>query len=229
MDENGAVFNVGSFVVRSGTGDLNLVDRWQGSAGFLDDYTDDNVLTLFEKRMLKIKWTDIKRRYDSNLLRIQHHYPDNGAGLSFVSAYKNAYTNLYEYLFVDLVGVHPLLAEQNMGNNSAINSVTFNGMFGAYESALVELDRQFDLNLQEKITSVEFVITDEEIISAVTRTETWIIRMNEIDNAIEQVGQQAEDAYDAINGMMSDLSVTPIEKQSRSLIWSDIKQQYTQL
>lgn len=228
MDENGAVFNVGSFVVRSGSGNVNLVDRWQDSSSFLTDYTDDNVLTPFEKRMLRIKWDDIKKRYDTNLVRITHHFKNDADTKSFVITYKQKYQELYNYLFVTNAGAYPMLADQNMGNATSINGDLFNQRFKDYDSALVELEKEFDFNLQERITNVQFVITDDEIMSAVKRTEDWTVTIGGINQAISNADGKAQSATQSLTDMMSNLTVTPIEKSTLALIWSEIKSQYTQ-
>lgn len=227
MDNNGAVFNVGSFVVRSSTGNINLVDRWQNSSDFLNEYTNDNVITSFEKRMLEIKWKEIKKRYDMNQERITHHFKDDVIR-PFIATYNNAYQALYNYLFVELAGPWPLLAPQNLGNSTPVVSSIFKQKFEEYDTALVELEKQFDLNLQERITNVNFVITDEEIIQSVTRTETWKIQMRTLNEGIAEAKQAAANAAQNLSNMMSDLTISPIEKSTIALVWSEIRSQYTQ-
>lgn len=229
MDDNGAVFNVGSFVVRSSTGNLNLVDRWQDSSDFLNDYTNDNVITPFEKRMLALKWQEIDKRYEANQVRMTHHFDEEGMLQSFILTYEARYQDLYDYLFVDLSGAYPILADENMGNSTPVSAAVFKQKFSEYDDALVELEKQFDFNLQEKITNVEFVITDEEIVSAVTRSETWTFQMNAIQEGINDAKQTAVNANQSITSMMSDLTVSPIEKTTLSIIWGEIKSQYGQM
>jgi phage minor structural protein len=144
MDNNGAIFDVDSFIIRSGTG-VNLVDKWQDSTSFVDEYRDDNLITAYEKKMLNIKWEEIARRYTANNSKLTNYYTDAGASLLFVTDYHARYDELYNYLFVTIHGEAPLLEPTNMTNTTRIVGSEFNTVFRNYDSARVELEKQLEI------------------------------------------------------------------------------------
>lgn len=148
MDDNGAVFDVDAFTIRSGSGG-NLVDRWQDNADFVDEYKDDNLITAYEKKMLKIKWEEIAKRYTANATKLQAYFADAGVSLEYVNVYHTKYDDLYKYLFVTPIGDKPLLADNNLANTTRILSSEFDGKFRAYDTALVELEKQLAIRAKE--------------------------------------------------------------------------------
>jgi hypothetical protein len=145
LDDNGAVFDVDSFKIRSSNDGSNLVDRWQTFADFVDEYKDDNLITPFEKKMLKIKWEEIAKRYTANSNKIINFYADAGVSKQFVQDYHSKYDELYDYLFVTIHGDKPLLSDDNLAFTTRIVSAEFDGKFRAYDTTLVELEKQLDI------------------------------------------------------------------------------------
>mgnify|MGYP003552359672 FL=1 len=141
MDENGAVFDVNSFKIRSSSGS-NLVDRWQTFSDFVDEYKDDNLITAYEKKMLVIKWEEMAKRYIANNERLNAYYVDGGTSLQFVNDYHYSYDELYDYLFVTPHGDKPLLAQDNLIYTTRIVSTEFESKFRVYDTNLVELEKQ---------------------------------------------------------------------------------------
>lgn len=149
LDNNGAIFDVGSFIIRSSSGDGNLVDRWQDNANFVEEYKDDNLITAYEKKMLKIKWDELDKRYQANRTKIVNFYEDDGVSLNWVNDYTNRYTELHDYLFVTVHGDMPMLDPLNMAYTTRIIGEDFNNVFANYDTALVETEKQLDLKSKE--------------------------------------------------------------------------------
>lgn len=142
LDNNGAVFDVSAFIIRSKSGGGNLVDRWQDNADFVDEYKDDNLITAYEKKMLKIKWTEINDRYLANNTKILNYYGSESENLLFVQNFHNRHQELYDYLFVTVHGDAPMLSDENMAFTTRIESTVFNAKFRNYDSAVVEVEKQ---------------------------------------------------------------------------------------
>lgn len=170
MDNNGATFDVGSFIIRSGTD--NLVDRWQGTGNFVDEFKDDNIITAYEKKILKIKWEEIAKRYTANDTKLIGYYADAGVSLQFVNDYHNRYDELYAYLFVTLRGNYPLLADANMTNTTTIIGTEFDTAFRSYDSALVELEKQLSIRAK--------VLADQGIADAKSANDLAVEVMDDV-------------------------------------------------
>lgn len=149
LDNNGAVFDVGSFIIRSSSGEGNLVDRWQDNADFVDAYKDDNLITAYEKKMLKIEWEEIDKRYQANSEKIINFYEDDGVSLEWVQSYHARYNELYDYLFVTVHGDLPMLDPTNMAYTTRIIADEFNAVFRNYDTNLVEAEKQLDLRANQ--------------------------------------------------------------------------------
>lgn len=145
MDNNGAIFDVDSFIIRSSSGNGNLVDRWQEGADFVEAYKDDNLITAYEKKMLKIKWEEMDARYEANRTKIINFFEDDGASKAYVTTYYAKYQELYDYLFVTPHGDMPMLASENLPYTTRIIGTDFDAKFKNYDSALVSLESQLDL------------------------------------------------------------------------------------
>ncbi|MCY8549291.1 phage tail protein [Bacillus haynesii] len=147
LDDNGAVFDVNSFIIRSNSGN-NLINRWENNSDFVEAYKDDNLITPYEKKMLKIKWEEFSKRYDANMVKVNNYY-ENPSTLWFVSEYVDKYNQLYEYLFVTVHGDKPMLSDDNMAYTTRIVGTEFDAMFRNYDNALVELEKQLDIRAKE--------------------------------------------------------------------------------
>lgn len=144
MDENGAVFDVKSFTVRSGTGTgSNLVDRWQKSSTFAENYEDDNTITPYEKKVLKYNYDEIDIRNTSNESRISALYT-NPSSYGFITNYRNAYKALKDILFTTVNSDgKPLLDPTNMNTITSVSGTLINDKFSAFKEKEVELQKQF--------------------------------------------------------------------------------------
>lgn len=144
MDNNGAIFDVDAFTIRSSSGN-NLVEEWIEGKDFVDDFRDDNIITAYEKKMLKIEWDKIFLRYNANLEKVATYYANNGVGLAFVENYHTTYLALYDYLYTLPQDTLPLLHALNLSNSTRVDSAVFNNFFRSYENAEIELEKQLSL------------------------------------------------------------------------------------
>lgn len=62
-----------------------------------------------------------------------------------------------------------------------------------------------------------------------TRATDWIPAVEDVNSLISAVNETATSAKSATDDMMSDLKVTPLEKNELSRLWERIKSEYTQL
>lgn len=161
LDNNGAVFDVDKFILRSGqTG--NLVDRWQKSSDFIDEYRDDNLVTAYEKKMLKLEWEKMQTVYNANLVKVDNYYDGTGDQLGFVVDYKNTHQALYEYLFVTPFGDKPMLADDNMAYTTRVDGTEFNTKFRDFQNAQVELEKQLDLRAKQLSDNAKSLAQDAQ-------------------------------------------------------------------
>lgn len=143
MDENGAVFDVSSFTVRSGTGSNNLVDRWQKSSTFSENYEDDNAITPYEKKIYRYNFGEIDIINTSNEQRITSLFA-NPSSLSYINEYRTAFKNLKDQLFtVKNSDGKALLDETNMNTVTSLSGTLINDRFATFKTKEVELQKQF--------------------------------------------------------------------------------------
>ena len=154
LDNNGARFTVDSFIIESSNGS-NMVEKWTETTDFVDEYKDDNIITPYEKKMLKIEFDKILTKYNANVEKIGIYYPDNGAGLDFVTNYNYRYQELYNYLFVTKQGDFALLADNNMTNSTRILATDFDAKFRDFDTAEVELEKQILLKAKSIVADLE--------------------------------------------------------------------------
>jgi phage minor structural protein len=151
FDNNGVYIEASAFVVKSGSGTgVNLRDVWNGTTDFVDAFKDDNIITPYEKKMLKSEWDKIKAQYDSNAIKLNGYYDDQGLSIPEVLAYHNRYVELFRYLFEDLqTDGFPLLGEANIGKSTRIDRVIFENRFKDYDSARLTVDEILALRAKQ--------------------------------------------------------------------------------
>lgn len=150
LDNNGARFDVKSFIITSSSGgDENLMDKILNNSDFIDEYRDDNMITAYEKKMIKQEWQKIVDEYNANSTKLTNYYDDAGLSLQFVSNYHTRYNELYEYLFVRLFGDKALLSDDNMAYTTRVIGDEFNVVFRNYESAETELSSQLAIRAKQ--------------------------------------------------------------------------------
>ena len=154
MDNNGMRIKASSFVLESESGDANLLDGFINSANFIEEFTDDNIVTAYEKKMIKIEWGKILSKYDSNMARLNAFYP-NDTSTAFISNYINAKQALYTYLFVTPMETKAMLADDNMAFSTRIDRTVFNAKFTAVFNAEAEVDEQLDIKTNELIKAAQ--------------------------------------------------------------------------
>ncbi|MFS0905813.1 phage tail spike protein [Priestia aryabhattai] len=141
LDNNGARFSVSSFIIESSNG-TNMVDKWTSTSNFVDDFTDDNVITPYEKKMLKNQFDEFETRYNANVAKINLYYAGEQGNYAYITDYYAKYLALYNYLFVELQGDKPLLAGNNMVASTRVDSSVFRQRYKDYDNALVEVEKQ---------------------------------------------------------------------------------------
>jgi phage minor structural protein len=151
FDNNGVYIDASAFVVRSGSGTgVNLRDVWNGTTDFVDAFKDDNIITPYEKKMLKTEWDKIKAQYDSNSVKLNGYYEDQGLSIPEVVAYHNRYVELFRYLFETLqTDGFPLLGEANIDKSTRIDRTTFETSFKDYDSARLTVDEIITLRAKQ--------------------------------------------------------------------------------
>lgn len=149
MDNNGARFDVDSFIIESSNG-TNMVEKWSETTDFVNDYKDDNIITPYEKKMLKKEYDKILTEYNANVEKVNTYYDNGGAGLDFVTLYYNSYQSLFDYLFVTKQGELPLLDPLNMGNSTRIDASEFENKFTDYNDSKVEIEKQILLKAKSR-------------------------------------------------------------------------------
>jgi hypothetical protein len=154
MDNNGMRIKASSFVLESDSGSDNLLDGFISSANFIEEFTDDNIITAYEKKMTKIEWGKILSKYDSNMERLNAFYPNDTSTL-FISNYINAKQALYTYLFVTPMETKAMLADDNMAFSTRIDRAIFNARFTAVFDAEAEVDEQLDIKTKELIKAAQ--------------------------------------------------------------------------
>jgi hypothetical protein len=141
LDNNGARFSVSSFIIESSNG-TNMVDKWTSASNFVDDFTDDNIITPYEKKMLKNQFDEFQTRYNANVSKIDLYFAGQQGNYAYITDYYAKYLALYNYLFVELQGDKPLLAGNNMVSSTRIDSSVFRQRYKDYDNALVEVEKQ---------------------------------------------------------------------------------------
>lgn len=178
FDNNGVRINASSFVVES-SNQTNLVDKWNNSTDFVDQFRDDNVITPYEKKMIRTEWDKIISQYNANIYLIEQNYENSGADLEFVNNYKNSYTELYEYLFVENHGDMPMLDPLNMGNSTMIESSIFNSKFRNMSDTEIEVEKQLAMKANETANTAKDIAEnaqnniDEVMDDIVYKIEIW--------------------------------------------------------
>jgi phage minor structural protein len=151
FDNNGVYIDASAFVVRSGSGgSVNLRDVWNGTTDFVDAFKDDNIITPYEKKMLKSEWDKIKAQYDSNAIKLNGYYDDQGLSIPEVITYHNKYVELFKYLFETLqTDGFPLLGEANIDKSTRIDRVVFEKSFKDYDNARLKVDEILSLRAKQ--------------------------------------------------------------------------------
>jgi phage minor structural protein len=150
MDSNGARFDVNSFVIHSGSDNTNLVDNWQNASDFVNSFTDDSMITAYEKSNIKTQWDRIAQEYISLTATIDGYYGDTKSSQQFVIDYDTKYTNLYNYLFeIPQSDGHVLLDDASANQTTRIDANQYKTAFNDYYSARDETNKQLSLRAIE--------------------------------------------------------------------------------
>lgn len=152
FDANGVQIDANSFIVRSTSGhqNINLLDIWNDTSSIVDAIIDDNIVTAYEKKMLKRKWDEIKVLYDSIVVRLNGYYDDQGNSIPDVVVFHDKYLSLYNYLFIDpQTDNFPLLDANNIDKSTRIDRIVFDKRFAEYDYYRVKVQEILDLRAKE--------------------------------------------------------------------------------
>ncbi|UGO48027.1 tail endopeptidase [Bacillus phage vB_BanS_Skywalker] len=168
FDKNGVRIDASAFILESSSGRFDG-SKFIDSANFVDEFKDDNMITAYEKKMLKQEWDKYEIAYNKNTGqdgKIHHVFPNDGEGLQFVADYHARYTELYDYLFVQLHGDKPLLDPSNMTFTTRIDRNMFDARWKNFSTAQEELQKQIDIMVaqiaRDAKTVAENIQTDIE-------------------------------------------------------------------
>lgn len=164
LDANGARFDANYFEVTSSSGG-NKVDEWDYTVTAIEQAYDDNVITPYEKKMLKIEWGKLLTKYNGLVERADGFYYPNSSDLFELIQYEEKYTNLYNYLFTDTQGTgKPILDPTNMKQATVITRTEYQKVFDEFyesEENLATLLSQRAKELIELNAEALNVIRDE--------------------------------------------------------------------
>ncbi|QIW89885.1 putative tail endopeptidase [Bacillus phage Izhevsk] len=163
FDKNGVRIDASAFILESSSGRFDG-NKFIDSSNFVDEFKDDNMITAYEKKMLKLEWDKYEVAYNKNTEKIHNLFPNDGEGLQFVTDFHARYTELYDYLFVQLHGDKPLLDPSNMAFTTRIDRNMFDARWKNYSTAQEELQKQIDIMVsqiaKEAKTIAEGIQTD---------------------------------------------------------------------
>lgn len=193
FDKSGAWFNVNNFKVTSEDG-INKVPSWNDAVDFVDQMRDDNMVTPYEKKMLKIEWGKMVIRYNG-LIERTNNYFDNASELVEYQEYQRRYGELYDYLYVTPMTEKPMLADDNMNQTTRIDRVEFRNMFDNFEKAQEDLEfilakRNRELQEQNKVElekirdEMNQIVDDVPYKITLTSTNGLIFKNNNVDTDI---------------------------------------------
>ena len=152
FDANGVIIDANSFIVRSGTGQqtVNLKDVWNGTTDFVDAFVDDNIITAYEKKILKEQWVKTKSLYDSMIIRLNNYFQDSGDNNPDVRMFHQKYLDLHNYLFTDIqTDNYTLLSDENITKSTRIDRVVFDSRFKEYDNYRLKVDEILSLRAEE--------------------------------------------------------------------------------
>lgn len=144
FDANGVRIDASAFILESSSGTFDG-SKFIDSSNFVDEFKDDNMITAYEKKMLKLEWDKIEVAYNKNTQKIQSIFGSEEK--AFITEFNTRYTELYDYLFVQLHGTKPLLAPDNMQFTTRIDRNMFDARWKNYSTAQEEVQKQIDIEL----------------------------------------------------------------------------------
>ena len=205
LDENGAVFDAQYFKVISSDGN-DLVSDWEYAKNMLDNMMQDSMVSPYEKKELRTEWAKIVQQFNGYTDKTQIYYPDPENLPEYVQ-YKEAYDDLYTYLFVTLHGdqTKPMLDPTNVETTTGIDRDEFTQKFSDINKYLSLLDskltsetkNQLDQNqkmLDEIKDQINDVMNDVTYKVRLTSTNGTIFKNNNIQTSL--VAQLFKDAID---------------------------------
>lgn len=167
LDKNGARFDGRYFEVTASDG-TNKVNQWDYAKTAIDQAYDDNIITPYEKKMIKIEFGDMLIQYNGLLERASGYFNPNVADVYEYKQYMEKYENMYNYLFFDAQGSgKPILDPDAMGESVFITRVEYIKVFDEFRTAeqnlitlLSERARTMIEDNQKKLVKIQEDIQD---------------------------------------------------------------------
>ncbi|MFQ3543661.1 phage tail spike protein [Halobacillus rhizosphaerae] len=150
FDTNGVQIDASSFVVRSGSGHGNLLDLWNESSNFVEEFKDDSIISAYEKRTLSQEWDKIRSQFDSLVIRLNNYFTDQGESIQDVILFHNYYTALFDYLFTTKqTDGFALLDSGNLTSSTRIVKETFEESFYNYQDQVLKVEEVLSARAKE--------------------------------------------------------------------------------
>lgn len=176
LDDNGANFDVGAFSVSATNADgstTNAVDQWQSSSQWVGSFTDDSMITPYEKQQLNGEWARIDSEYQSLIDVINNYYtPDEQTNTQWIVDFKNNESILFNYLFNDKQSDgFALLDATNIGMTTQVDTTTYNNAFDNYYASRDEANKELSLK------SMDVAQTAQNNVNEVMDDVVWKIEL----------------------------------------------------
>jgi Prophage endopeptidase tail len=152
FDKNGVYIRAESFIIESGSGEgkVNLRDVWNGTTDFINAVIDDNIITAYEKKMLKSEWEKLLDSYNSSIVKLNGYFDDQGNSIPEIVSYHQSYENLHKYLFEDLqTDDYALLGNGNMSKSTRVDRVVFEERYNTFYEKRTKVDEILSLRAKE--------------------------------------------------------------------------------
>lgn len=150
MDSNGFRVRGADFVVENSSGDKNLVDEWNKTGDFVEDFRDDNIITHYEKDQLQIQWDAYEVQYNFIVQLLNGYFDDQGDSIAEVMNLHQKYEELYNYLFIEeQTDGFPLLSLDSRDKATRIDRVIFEQRWNSYRNAVPLVQNIIQLRAKE--------------------------------------------------------------------------------
>ncbi|EML6324848.1 phage tail protein [Bacillus cereus] len=220
FDKNGVEIDAKAFKVRTGDKTVNLVEKWTSANNFFEEFTNDGVLSTYEKSRTKEEWDKIAENYKNLNAQAVKMWVEASKRPVELKLLEQKYTELNRYLFVEKQGAKPLLDASNMNESTNIVRKTFNEKFRGYYNAEEQLRNKLLDKLQENITEVSFEVGEDKIVAKVTNSKAF-------KDMVEHADSLATQLREAQQKITDDAIVNTVTKSTQFKNKADAKDVYS--
>lgn len=180
MDANGFRVRANAFVVQSSSGDKNLVDEWNKTGDFVEDFRDDNIITHYEKEQLKDKWKEFEIQYSFIVQLLNSYFDDQGNSIPEVITLHQKYEALFDYLFIEeQTDGFPLLSNESSDKSTRIDRYIFEARWNEYRNQVPVVQGVVELKARELIENAKETADDaKRNIEEVMDDVVWKIELH---------------------------------------------------